>query len=90
MKTLISVVLLLVTTSAFAWQNNNVFNNNDFNSNGYTGNSGTKYQYDMNNIGDNIRYQSDSGAQIRDRIGGNRPGAKIDRAHGQYGGGVQW
>jgi hypothetical protein len=91
-KLLITAALLVVTGTAVAWQNNGSnstgFNSSD--SGGYTGPTGTNYQYNMNDIGDQIRYQSDSGAQIRDSIGGNSPGAQIDRNLGQPGGGIQW
>ena len=53
----------------------------------YKAASGQCYQYDLNNIGDQLRYQVDPGAQLRDEI---NPNVGIDRSVGQYGGGAQW
>ena len=55
----------------------------------YQGYTGQQYQYDLNNQADNIRYQLDSNAQIRDELNSN-PKAEIDRSLGQRGGGVRW
>lgn len=57
-----------------------------YNQQGYQGASGTKYQYDLNNPGDRIRYEVDPGAQLRDQIVVD-PRRDIDRSVGQHGGG---
>lgn len=57
-------------------------------SNGYQGSSGARYQYDLNNPSDQIRYSTDVSAQMRDQIHGDiDPGRSIDQSLGQRGGG---
>ena len=56
----------------------------------YRGSSGTRYKYDLSNPGDQIRYELDVGAQIRDEIYMPiKPGVEIDRGLNQWGGGVK-
>ena len=59
------------------------------NSSGYKSDSGTRYQYDMSNGNDRLKYSVDTDAQQRDRqyhdYSGNR---QRDRSLGQYGGGI--
>ena len=52
----------------------------------YTSPTGTRYQYDLSNPGDRLRYRTDPGAQIRDKV---NPRVNIDRRLGIYGGGVE-
>ena len=60
----------------------------DSNSNsGYESNSGTKYQYDLNDPGDSIDYSTDLDAQRRDQMNSD-PRRSLDKQSGQYGGGV--
>jgi hypothetical protein len=53
----------------------------------YESNSGTSYQYDLNNPGDSIDYSTDLDAQRRDQMSSD-PRRDLDRRSGQYGGGV--
>ncbi|MDD2740652.1 MAG: hypothetical protein PHV02_00125 [Rhodocyclaceae bacterium] len=53
---------------------------------GHQGASGAKYQYDLNNPGDRIRYEVDPAAQLRDQIAVD-PRRDIDKSIGQQGGG---
>lgn len=67
--------------------------NNPYKTNGdpnyrYRGASGTQYQYDMSNPGDQVRYSVDVNAQMRDSLNVN-PGVDIDRGLGQRGGGIR-
>lgn len=55
---------------------------------GYTSNTGTQYQYDLNNPADRVKYNADPAAQRRDRLNTN-PKVKIDQSVGQHGGGVE-
>jgi len=61
-----------------------------FNSNtpsGYTNSFGNTYQYNLSNPGDRIRYNSDPGAQLRDRVTPN-PYKDIESNTLQQGGGI--
>jgi hypothetical protein len=53
----------------------------------YESNSGTKYQYDLNDPGDSIDYSTDLDAQRRDQMNSD-PRRGSDRQSGQYGGGI--
>ncbi|XKH60753.1 hypothetical protein LG290_02945 [Halomonas sediminis] len=57
----------------------------DTNSGGYESSSGNRYEYDLNDPADRVRYGSDPSAQIRDRT---NPRVGIDRDMDQYGGGI--
>ena len=62
---------------------------NDSNQYPYEGISGTRYQYDLTQPYDQIEYQTDIDAQLRDQIAVD-PGISIDQGIGQFGGGVEW
>ncbi len=51
----------------------------------YESSSGNQYQYNLNKRTDQIRYEYDAPAQIRDRYD---PRTQIDRNNGEYGGGI--
>lgn len=53
---------------------------------GYQGSSGARYEYNLNNPADSLRYGVDPAAQLRDQIAVD-PGRTLDRDTGQYGGG---
>lgn len=53
---------------------------------GYQGSSGARYQYDLSKPTDQLRYEIDPGAQLRDQISVD-PGRDLDRSIGQHGGG---
>lgn len=54
---------------------------------GYQSNSGTRYQYDLNDPSDSIRYSTDLDAQRRDQMNLDTR-RDLDRRSGQYGGGI--
>jgi hypothetical protein len=54
---------------------------------GYTNSFGNTYQYNLSNPGDRIRYNSDPGAQLRDRVTPN-PYKNIELNTLQQGGGI--
>lgn len=69
-------------------RNRNYNNNYDYSygsQNNYRGSSGSRYQYDMSNPSDRLRYSTDTAAQRRDQMAG--PDRDRDQARGQYGGG---
>jgi hypothetical protein len=51
----------------------------------YESYSGRRYKYDLSNPLDQIKYETDIGAQLRDEV---NPMVEIDRSMGQYGGGI--
>lgn len=55
---------------------------------GYRGLSGTSYRYDLSDPGQQMRYEMDPMAQMRDSISID-PRRDIDRSIGQYGGGIE-
>ena len=63
------------------------YGDNSNNDSGYRSNSGTGYQYDLNNPSDSIRYSTDLDAQRRDQMNLNTR-RNLDRRAGQYGGGI--
>lgn len=68
--------------------NPNVGTSSNSNSNsGYQSSSGTRYQYDMNNLGDRNKYSTDLDAQRRDQMNLNTR-RNLDRGLGQNGGGI--
>lgn len=88
MKALILTALLVVSSSAMAW--NDPYSNNNYNNNynqGYQSSTGTNYQYDLSTPGGEIGYSVDPAAQIRDSISVS-PSRSIDKGLGQYGGGI--
>jgi hypothetical protein len=60
---------------------------NGSNNSGYESNSGTKYEYDLNDSSDRTRYSTDLDAQRRDKMSLDT-GRDSDQHSGQYGGGV--
>ena len=52
----------------------------------YRSSSGARYQYDLSNPGDQIRYEVDVGAQLRDSVS---PRRELDVGLGQHGGGIE-
>jgi TPR repeat protein len=54
----------------------------------YRGSSGTQYQYDLSKPGDQIRYEVDPAAQLRDGLSVD-PRRDLDRDLGQVGGGIR-
>lgn len=56
----------------------------------YESRSGNRYQYDLSNPIDKMRYEMDLGAQTRDQMLHNQPKIQQDRDwHNQYGGGIR-
>ena len=60
---------------------------NSNNNSSYESNSGTKYEYDLNDIRDRNSYSTDTDAQLRDSLNTN-PRRQMDRDMGQHGGGI--
>jgi len=54
----------------------------------YRGSSGKEYQYDLSRPQDELRYELDLGAQMRDQLNVD-PRIELDRELGQYGGGAK-
>lgn len=54
----------------------------------YSGSSGRRYQYDLSNPSDELRYDLDLSAQMRDEMNID-PRVDLDRSLGQNGGGVE-
>ncbi len=76
---LLTLILLVFTTASFAWEP-------DRTSAGYTSNTGTRYQYRMDNAAYRIRYQGDTGVQSRnEQIYADIPVVQIDRNPGTKG-----
>lgn len=80
---------VLLSVSAFAWD----YSNDPYDRSGnpnyrYQGSSGTKYQYDLSRPGDQIRYEIDINAQMRDQLSVD-PRRGLDQGLGQYGGGIR-
>lgn len=94
MKKIITLAILMAGLSLQAYDihqydvGSNQTNNQQ---SGYQGDSGQRYQYDMNNGNDRAAYSVDTGAQQRDNnynmynTSGNK---QADSYSGQYGGGV--
>jgi putative salt-induced outer membrane protein YdiY len=59
----------------------------DSSNRGYESSTGNRYEYDLSNPGDRVRYDVDVGAQMRDEMSVS-PTREIDRDLGQYGGGI--
>ena len=94
MKKIITVAILMAGLSLQAYdihqydmgksQTNNQ-------SSGYQGSSGQRYQYDMSNGNDRLRYSTDVGAQQRDNnynMYNTNGNVQKDKNNGQYGGGL--
>ena len=54
---------------------------------GYETSFGNRYEYDLSNPSDRVRYGADPNAQLRDSIDVN-PIRDVERSVGEYGGGV--
>lgn len=73
-------------SSGYGSSNHSSRNNDE--QGGYRGSSGARYQYDLNNPADQIRYSTDLSAQRRDQIQGTLDsGRTLDHMQGQRGGG---
>mgnify|MGYP006976396917 CR=1 FL=1 len=70
-------------TNSYNPYGGSIFNNNS----GYNSSSGTRYQYDLSNPSDRLRYSTDLDAQRRDQMNLN-PSRKLDQGIGQFGGGI--
>lgn len=53
----------------------------------YVGNSGARYQYDLNDPSDSLNYSVDVDANMRDSLYRNSPNVQMDRQFNQNGGG---
>jgi hypothetical protein len=83
----ICAAAVMFVSTTFAWDNLNEPYDSRGNPNyRYEGSSGKKYQYDLSNPGDRLRYSVDPAAQLRDRIDPD-PRRRIDRGLNQHGGG---
>lgn len=58
-----------------------------FESQTYRGSSGAQYQYDLSKPRDQVRYEIDPRAQLRDQISVD-PRRDLDRSLDQFGGGI--
>jgi hypothetical protein len=89
---LLAIMALLITSPAVAGDNNYETSrqkqereiNKEY---PYQSSTGTRYKYDLSNPSDQIRYEVDPGAQLRDSI---NPKVQIDRGLGQHGGGSKF
>ena len=55
----------------------------------YKGSMGNRYKYDLSQPGDQLKYELDVGAQLKDSIKiPIRPSVDLERSLGQYGGGI--
>lgn len=86
---LLCAVLSVGHTQRIEWKPVPIPGSSSYNdSNGYQRSSGARYQYDLNNPGDQIRYSTDLSAQRRDQIQGMLDsGRTLDQMQGQRGGG---
>lgn len=93
MKIMFGVALLSLCAiiPAFAWDNpynnDNSRKGNDNSKSGYESSLGNRYQYDLSDPSDRVRYKVDPGAKLRDKIDVD-PRRQLERDTGQYGGGV--
>jgi hypothetical protein len=96
-RILMLIIGLLITSPVVAWDDN--YNDESFlhkqerkreqernKEYPYESSSGTRYKYDLSKPGDQLRYEVDPGAQIRDSV---NPRVEIDRGLEQYGGGSE-
>jgi len=91
MKKLITLLLAIsfVATPAFAWNDDDPYDSSGNPNYRYKSYTGQKYQYDLSNPSDKLRYDVDPSAQLRDSINPS-PRIDLDRDMGQYGGGAKW
>jgi len=80
-KLLLAILILVFASPAFAYRD---YNDDECR---YRGSSGTHYEYDLSRPSDQIRYELDLGAQMRDELSVD-PRRDLDRNLGQYGGGI--
>lgn len=91
---LLSAIGVLWAAQAHAWDySNDPYANDPYNAKGepnyrYEGSSGQRYQYDLSRPMDQLRYETDIQAQMRDELNVS-PRIDLDRGIDQYGGGAQ-
>lgn len=73
------LLLVIASAPAFAWDSDNE-------KQGYKSRFGSEYEYDLSKPTDQIRYEVDVGAQMRDEMDVD-PRREIEQDMGQYGGG---
>jgi hypothetical protein len=76
------LILTMLLTGSYLMANEYI-NDNQI----YEGSSGSKYQYDLSDLGDKLDYSLDLDAQRRDDMSLDL-GRNLDRGIGQYGGGI--
>ena len=79
---LASSLMLALCSTCYAWEPVPAGSNDV----GYQGTSGARYQYDLSNPADSVRYGVDPVARLRDQTSVD-PGRNVDRSVGQNGGG---
>lgn len=79
----LGLLLSSVAIPVFAWNASNDHNSNK----GYESSFGNRYEYNLSNPSDSLRYETDPSAQLRDSIDVN-PTRGLERGVGQYGGGA--
>lgn len=87
--TAIGLLVAIIALPAMAWD----YDNDPYDRSGnpnyrYQGSSGTQYQYDLSKPSDQLRYELDLGAQMRDELSVD-PRRELDQGLGQYGGGIR-
>ncbi|WP_333664752.1 hypothetical protein [Desulfobacter postgatei] len=86
---MIIAVLFLMTGSAWAKTKQNQGKDMFGNKPAFQTNTGARYEYNLSDPGDKIKYDTDPAAQIRDKVRmPTDPRVNIDRGSGQYGGGI--
>jgi hypothetical protein len=89
----LAVALLIGMSISAEARDHNRYGNDGYGSSqddnqGYKGSFGNQYQYDLSRPSDQIRYESDYGAQLRDEMSIS-PTRDLERDMGQYGGGIR-
>jgi len=80
------VILMFAASTVFAWD----YGNDPYNEQSdpyYRGPTGLQYEYDLSNQYDQMRYENDVGAQMRDELSSD-PRREIDRDLDRPGGRV--
>lgn len=91
---LLTLLAATVVNPVLAWNDpynpygSNMSQSDSSNQYPYKSSSGTQYQYDLSRPSDQLRYEMDLGAQMRDELSVN-PRRDLDRDLGQYGGGIR-
>ncbi|WP_430754816.1 hypothetical protein [Magnetovirga frankeli] len=85
----VGLIATTVSLPAIAWD----YSNDPYDSSGnpnyrYQGSGGTQYQYDLSRPSDQIRYETDVRAQMRDELSVD-PRRELDQGLGRYGGGIR-